>query len=187
MKNLTRIKNWNLIIIILLSGFLLISPVSAEGFELFINDQSAVAGTSVTIPVMITNAEDLAELSFEISYDPSVLKFSSADSGDISKNGIIESSETGPGKVLIDFVEDEGISQDGEIITLVFDVQGAGGSSSSIGIVPIKVLNLDSNDVPVDVRNGTIMVTSEGQKTPMSLGISLIALLVIVLIWTKGK
>lgn len=71
MKILTIIKKWNLIIFILVSGFLLISPVTAAGFELFINDQSAVAGTSVTIPVMITNAEDLAELSFEISFESS--------------------------------------------------------------------------------------------------------------------
>lgn len=114
-----------------------------------------------------------------------VLKFSSADSGDISKNGIIESSETGPGKVLINFVEDSGISQDGEIIKLVFDVQGAAGSFSTISIVPIKVLNLDSNDVPVDVRSGTILVTSEGQKTPISIWILVISLLVTVFVWVK--
>ena len=156
-------RNGKILILIIVLGFLLVSHVSAEGFELFINDQSVASGTLATIPVIIKNAEELAEVSFEISYDPAILKFSGADSGDISKNGIFEVSETKPGTIFINFVEDSGISQDGEIMKLTFEVPGSIGSSAMINIIPKKIQNLDKNDVPFNVRSGTIKVTGSGQ------------------------
>jgi hypothetical protein len=179
--------NGNSIIIILFLAFLLICPVHAEGFGLYISNQSVTTGMPVTVPVMITNAEELGEVSIEISYDPAVLKFSGADSGNVSKNGIIESSEIVPGTVLINFEENSGISQNGEIMKLAFDVPGAEGSSSQIRITPKKIQNLDKNDVPADVRGGLIQVTGTGHKTPVALWITVLALIVIVLVTLKRK
>jgi hypothetical protein len=178
-------KNRNLPILFLVFGIFLACPVCAEGFELYVNNQSVVPGNTATIPVMIKNAEELAEVSFEISYDPSVLKFSGVNSGNISKNGIIEASETGPGTTLISFVESTGISHDGEIMKLLFEVPGSDGSSSVIQTTPKKILNLDKNVVPAEVGSATITVSGGVQKTPSSLWIPVLALIFIALAFTK--
>jgi hypothetical protein len=167
---------------IIILALLCITPVAAEGFMVTINDQSVVAGSKAVIPVHITNAEELGEMNLEISYDPSVIKFSGIGLGSISKNGIIETTETVPGTILLNLVDSAGISQDGEIFILTFDVLGTKGSSSLIRIVPKGIYNLDKKDIPVNEQSGTISVNGAENETPLPACIALLAILFVGII-----
>jgi hypothetical protein len=162
-----------------------ISPVMAEGVIVSLNDQSAVTGSSVTFPITVTNAEELSEASFEISYDPAILKFKGTTIGAISRNGIIEATEIRPGTTIIDFSDTSGVSQNGELITVLFDVIGAEGSSTQIGLVAKDLRNLDNNNVPVEIIGGNLTVAGKQNKAPLSSGIAVIALGVVVLVMSR--
>ena len=175
------------IVIALFILVFIIPQVTAEGFSITINDQSVSTGSQALIPIHITNAEELGEMNLEVTFDPSVLQFSSVDLGDISKNGIIEATETRPGTIGINLVDDAGISQDGDLLKLKFDVIGNDGTSSTVSITPKGIYNLDKNDIPAESSSGKITVTGEGRKAPVSVHIPLLALSIMIFITIRRR
>ena len=172
---------------VLLMIVFIIPPVMAEGFLITINDQSVSTGSQALIPINITNAEELGEMNIEVTFDPSVIQFSSVDVGDISKNGIIEATETRPGTILINLVDDAGISQNGDLLKLKFDVIGNDGTSSTVSITPKGIYNLDKKDIPAESSSGKITVTGEGSKAPVSVHIPLMALSIMIFIAIRRR
>ena len=147
---------------------LIIVPViGAEGVEVSVQNHSVATGSSMILPVSLRNAEELYEVNLEISYDPAVLKFTGIELGEVSRNGIIEATETKPGTIVINVADTSGISQDGELMKLSFNVTGPEGTSSPVSITSKGFQNLDKNDVPTIVNGGMITVTRTGQKTPL--------------------
>ena len=109
------------------------------------------------------------------------------DLGDISKNGIIEATETRPGTIVINLVDNAGISQDGDLLNLKFDVIGNGGTSSVVSITPKGLYNLDKKDIPAESCSGKITVTGGGRKVPVSIYIPLIALTIMIFIAIRRR
>ena len=75
----------------------LMATVSAATMSVSIDSMTVGAGTSILIPVKVTGATNLGAMDVTITYDPSVLQFSTADLGEISTNGMIEANSTTPG------------------------------------------------------------------------------------------
>jgi hypothetical protein len=146
---------------------ILIPTAGAEGLDVTVKDQSAATGSVLVLPVSIQNAEELSEMNIEISYDPSVLKFSGIELGEISQNGMVEATEVRPGVISVNVVDTSGISRDGEILKLSFGVTGAEGTTSPIGMVSQGIRNLDRNDVPTNMIGGKVTVTGAGLKAPV--------------------
>lgn len=153
---------------VLLIAVFFTTAVCAEGVEVSVSDQSAAAGSTMILPVSLRNAEELSEVNLEISYDPAVLKFTGIELGEISRNGIIEATESKPGTIVINVADTSGISQDGEFMKLSFNVIGADGASSPVSITSKGLLNLDKNDVPTNTKGGMVLVTGGGKKTPLA-------------------
>lgn len=147
---------------------LIIPSVSAEGVDISVNNQSVAVGSTMILPVSLRNAEELSEINLEISYDPAVLKFVGIELGEISRNGIIEATESKPGTIVINMADTSGISQDGEFMKLSFNVTGADGSSSPISITSKGLRNLDKNDVSLNTNGGTVLVNGRGTKAPLA-------------------
>lgn len=165
------------VLLFFLAIALIIIPVAgAEGVEVSIQDLSVATGSSLILPISLQNAEELSEANLEISYDPSVLKFTRIELGGISQNGIIEATETKPGTIEVNVADNSGISQDGELMKLSFSVTGAEGTTSPISITSRGFQNLDKNDVPTMTNGGKITVTGPGLKAPMAGYIPAIAL-----------
>lgn len=174
-----------LIIVSVLVTLLLVTPAAAGGFVVSIDDQSVTTGSKGDIPVLIANPEELGEMSLEISFNPYVLRFSSLILGDISKNGIIEATEEKPGTIVVHFTDDKGVSRDGVLFKLTFDVTGLQGSSSPVTVTSRGVYNLDLKEVPVEVHPGMITVMGSvspgnGAKTPVSPAIPIFTLMFMV-------
>jgi len=190
MKNhILKIQPLKYVLLFFLAVTLIIIPVvGAEGVEVSIQDLSVATGSSMILPVSLQNAEELSEANLEISYDPSVLKFTRIELGGISQNGIIEATETTPGTIIINVADTSGISQDGELMKLLFSVTGAEETTSPISITSKGFQNLDKNDVPTMTNGGKITVTSAGLKAPMAGYIPVIALFFTIGIFIlKGK
>jgi hypothetical protein len=181
-------KSLDPLVFIAVGLLFVIFPVGAEGVTLSIHDLSAAAGSTVSVPVSVTNVEELSAATIEITYDPAVLKFKGTELGDTSKNGIIEASEIRPGAIEIDFEDPSGVSLDGDLVKTVFEVTGIAGTTSKIGINANALRNLDNNDVPVETTNGgNITVSGTERKSPVPLWCPVLAAGFVILIMTKRR
>jgi hypothetical protein len=181
-------KSLDPLVFIAVGLLFVIFPVGAEGVTLSIHDLSAAAGSTVSVPVSVTNVEELSAATIEITYDPAVLKFKGTELGDTSKNGIIEASEIRPGAIEIDFEDPSGVSLDGDLVKTVFEVTGIAGTTSKIGINANALRNLDNNDVPVETTNGgNITVSGTERKSPVPLWCPVLAAVFVILITLKRR
>ena len=169
----------------------LVCTVSAAGIVVKIDGQTVGAGGKAVIPVKVTGASNLGGVDLTVTYDPAVLKFTKAAQGALSTNGMIESNETHQGTVLMGLVDSQGITGDGNLVDLSFDVIGAQGSSSQINVIVRGAYGLDLKDVANQGIGGTITVgppgSGSGSKTPLSIVAVIIALIVFGMVAIKTK
>jgi hypothetical protein len=158
--------------IVILAMILLISTATAAGVVVTVNSATAGTGTSATLPVSVSGASNLGAMDVVITYDPAVLKFSKAELGDLSTNGIVEANELQAGTTKISFADTKGISGDGTILKLTFDVIGAKGTTTNIG-VSAQAYGLDLKDIPTTAKGGTVTAKSGIEMAVILLAIGL--------------
>jgi len=102
--------------------------------SVYAEDRTLSPGSVVTIPIMICNAQDLANMDLGVTYDPSVLKFRSAVKGGLNANSLFDSNMVSNGNLAISFASSSGMTGSASIAILSFDVIGQNGSTSPITI-----------------------------------------------------
>jgi hypothetical protein len=178
--------------IALIAVLALVCSVSAAGIVVKIDGQTVGAGGKAVIPVKVTGASNLGGVDLTITYDPAVLKFTKATQGALSTNGMIESNETRSGTILIGMVDTQGMSGDGNLVDLSFDVIGAQGSSSQMNVIVRGAYGSNLKDVANQGTGGTITVGAPGSgtggnKTPLSIVTIISSLIVVVVMVLKIK
>lgn len=132
-----------------------VSACSGTGTSVYAEDRTLETGSTVKIPIMICNAQDLANMDLVVNYDTSVLKFRSADKGGLNANSLFESNEASSGTVMISFASSTGNTGSGSIAILTFDVIGSTGSTSPIKITVKTASTSSGSIIPVSVSQGT--------------------------------
>lgn len=187
-KEIINSKIRGICTLVVLCGLFIIFPSGAEGITLSIHDLSAAPGSTVSVPISVTNAEELSAATIDVTYDPAVLKFKGTELGEITKNGIIETSEIKPGQIEISFEDSSGVSQDGDLIKAIFEVTGNAEATSQIGISANALRNLDNNDVPVETTNGgNFTVNGSEKKSTVPLWCPVFAAGLVILIVAKRR
>jgi hypothetical protein len=159
---------------------LLVAGAAAATMTVSVDNAAVSAGSKAVIPVKVSGALNLGAMDLVITYDPSVLKFSSADLGELSTNGMIDQNSGTPGTVKIAIVDTKGVSGDGALVKMTFDVVGKNGAMSPVNVQVAGAWNLDLVDIPTSVSGGTISVG--GGKAPLSVVSVLGALCVAVVL-----
>ena len=168
-----------ILLALILAITLVTTPAAGnDGIVISLPEISASPGTVAIVPVSLQNAEELSGVQIEITYDPAVLEFVSVEPGEISQNGIVEAFEPRPGTVSITMTDSSGISRDGDLLKVSFKVIGAEGSSSPLGITTSRITNLDGNDVPAQVKGGSVLVGRASQPAPLPVFVPVLALMV---------
>lgn len=147
------------ILLLILAMAFLISTATAAGVIVTVNAGTAGEGKTATIPVTVSGASNLGAMDLVLTYDPTVLKFTSVELGDLSTNGIVEGKEVQSGMAKISFADSKGISGDGNILKVTFDVTGKKGSTTNLG-VSAQAYGLDLKDIPTTAQGGAIAVKS---------------------------
>ena len=147
---------------------LVIATVSAAAITVSIDSSSAGFGSTAVIPIKVSGASNLGAMDLMITYDSSVLKFSNAEVGSLSTNGMIESNGDSPGVIKIGFVDSRGVTGDGTLISLTFNVVGKNGATSTITPQVTGAWNTNLVDVQTTTTNGVFTV-AEGGKSPLSI------------------
>jgi hypothetical protein len=145
---------------------LLVAGAAAAPMTVSVDSASVGAGAKAVIPVKVSGASNLAAMDLVITYDPAVLQFSGADLGGISTNGMIETNVATPGTLKIGLVDTKGISGDGTLINMQYNVVGTSGATTQVNPQVTGAWNLDLVDIQTTVSGGTISVG--GGKAPLS-------------------
>jgi hypothetical protein len=132
-----------------------LSSCAGSGTTVYAEDRTMQQGSTVKIPIMVCNANDLANMDLTVNYDTTVLKFRSAEKGGLNANSLFESNEARSGTIMISFASSTGNSGSASIAILTFDVIGANGSTSPIKITVKTASTSSGSAIPVTVSQGT--------------------------------
>lgn len=93
----------------------------------------------VAIPINLKGANNVGSLHIELVYDPAILSAAGVEAGQLAGNAVVESSLETPGRVIVGVIDAMGVSGDGPVATVSFEVLDAGGES------PLSLENLEAN------------------------------------------
>lgn len=153
----------------------------AAAMTVSVADSSGAPGDRVKVPINVVGASNLAAMDISLTYDSSVLKGIEADSGDLATNALVESNEIEAGRMLISFADTSGISGDGAILEVTFEVVGDPGASTQMGI-EAEGYDVDLLDVPLETASGTFRVVEKGMGMPIIPIIIAAAVIIVLLI-----
>lgn len=124
----------------------------------YIEDRTMANGRTVTVPVMMCNARDVANMDLTITYNKNVLSFTGATRGSLNSNALFESNEPSQGTLKISFASSNGFSGSGSIAILSFNVVG-----STVGTSPLKATittasTSSGTTLSIPVTSGTFTV-----------------------------
>jgi hypothetical protein len=141
----------------------------ASALTLQVQDTTAKQGAKAIVSINAVGATELGAIDLKVSYDPKVLKFSGAETGMLSTNGMVESSSQADGTATLSFADTKGISSDGEVLKMSFDVIGAPGSSTDVSL-EARAYGIDLKDMPAEVKTGTVSVTADSTADTQAKG-----------------
>jgi len=158
---------------------------TAWAFDLSVKD-TKLSASGGTVLVEILGAKNLGALDLKINYDAAVLKFNSVELGRVSKSGMVDFKNEN-GVVTISLVDTDGISKDGELLKLSFNVLAKSGASSKLGVLA-KAFDTDLKDIQVRAQGGTITVGGGGVFfIVVAVLVSLVVATVLLVIFRRRK
>ena len=169
MKMEMKMKKIKMLVVVLflMLAFAFVGEAAAAVTTVSVADSSGANGDKVKVPINVVDASNLAAMDISLTYDSSVLKGIEADSGALATNALVESNEIEAGRMLISFADTSGISGDGAILEVTFEVVGDFGASTQMGIEAVGY-DVDLLDVPLETASGTFRVVEKGKAgTPV--------------------
>ncbi|MBN2489031.1 MAG: hypothetical protein JXA98_08390 [Methanosarcinaceae archaeon] len=172
-------------ILMLVSLAFLISLASASSVTVSVSDTTGGSGATVEVPINLEGATDVGSMDIVLSYDAAVLQAIGVEAGELGKNAYIESNTAGDGEVIIALADASGISGNGPVAVVSFEVIGDTGASSPLTLGDISVHDIERVEVITTTTDGTFSVTDETSSAGyesagvLAIGAILMALFVI--------
>lgn len=180
-----KIKMLVVVLFLMLAfAFTFVGEAVAATTTVSVADSSGANGDMVKVPINVVDASDLGTMGVSLTYDSSVLKGIEADSGALATNSLVESNEIETGKMLISFADTSGISGDGTILEVTFEVLGDSGASTQIAIEAVGY-DVDLLDVPLETAPGTFRVVEQGIGPIIPIIVAVVILLLILVLIVK--
>lgn len=110
---------------------------------------------AVDVAINLQNASNVGSLQVELSYDARVLKATEVEAEELGEDAMIEFNIDTPGSIIIGIVDSSGISGNGPVASVSFDVLDNEAES------PLNISNTQAHDVntlvdlPVNAEEGS--------------------------------
>lgn len=95
--------------------------IEAAQFQLAIGSMGKTAGTTVTVPIVVTAEVPVGAAQWELLYDPARLRWIGGVEGSSATGSLIDSNIIEPGRAKIAFAGGDGIQGTGEIYLAEFE------------------------------------------------------------------
>ena len=125
-----------------------------------LNPAEAESGL-VPVTLEMSGIKDAGSMDLDIRYDPEVLTFKGVTPGSLAKNAMLESNSPSPGVVKIGIVDGNGISGNGSIATLQYDVkENAPNTQSILRLERATIADKAGKPLEVTTLNGMFQARS---------------------------
>lgn len=144
---------------------LVVMPLAALAAELFVPAVEAVAGKSVTVPVMLDKVDNLAGLKVAMVYDETRLGFEKAVKTEKTAGLMHVVNDTKPGQLIIVMAGARGVRIDHEaVINLHFMVkpEAAGVSGIRLRLTEVQLMSEQLKDIPCTLRFEDLVLKPSG-------------------------
>ncbi len=174
--------------LMLVSLVFLISLASASSSTVIVGDITGENGAIVEVPIELESATNVGSMDIIMSYDAGVLQATGVDTGELGINAYIESNTVDDGEVIIALADASGISGNGPIVVVSFEVIGDIGSSSTLVLKEVSVHDIERVEVITTTMDGTFSVTDKTEDAGYGgAGILAISALIMALFVIKRK
>ena len=128
------------------------------GDEPYLYVEDRIMEKTVEIPIIMCNAEDLANMDLNWSYNASVLKLINVTKGSLNEKALFNWNEVSQGKLKIAFASSEGVTGSGSIAVMKFEVIGNTGDTSTLTGTVTTASKTDGTEISVGVTPGEFTV-----------------------------
>ena len=136
----------------------LLVKIYEKGVSLQIPTLSARPGDTLTVPILVNDASEIAGAEIVVTYDPEVLTALEVKTTDLTQDFSIADSVS-QGKVAITLASGEGISEgSGNLVDIVFKITGSSGDSTSLVLKKAKLYDEGTNPISVETEDGKVRV-----------------------------
>lgn len=142
-------------------------PANVQAMTLQAGKRRVQAGETVTIPVYLLKAHDVANLNVTVSYDPAVAKTTGAFSkGNMLDKALFELNPKDAGIVRIGFAQNADLNGDGTIANVTFTATGPAGASTPLRLNVTTSSSVGGTKAAIATIDGEIVVTGPGGIIP---------------------
>jgi hypothetical protein len=121
--------------------------------------------SKVDVPINLEAATNVGSLHLELTYDTTVLQAVGVKSGELAEKATIESNLENQGKVIIGIIDANGISGDGVVATVSFNIIGDGTSNLALDNVNAYDANT-LQDLATEVSSGNFVRADSSVTSP---------------------
>ena len=139
----------------------ILDPGTFTTFEnpyVYVESGEIANGTELELPIMISNAENIANMDVELRFNPSVLSVKGVVQGSLTENTLFDHNIQGD-SIKLAFVSSDGINGDGSLALITFEVIGNPGDESTL-ILSVSGNDMDDRAVDFEIGNGILKVSS---------------------------
>ena len=128
---------------------------------------NGVATGDLQVPIEVAGASNVGSIGVELIYDPDVLEATSVEAGELASSAMLESNILIAGRVLIGIVDSSGISGDGPVATVTFNIVDGTGTSD-LTLQNIEAADADTLvDILTTTSEGNVIAASRSVEAPL--------------------
>lgn len=101
------------------------ATLQAAQFHVTVGSEGKTAGSTITIPIVVSAEATIGAAQLELLYDPERLRWVSGDAGKLTANTLIDANLLDPGRVKIAFAGGEDVTGTGTIYQATFEWTGS--------------------------------------------------------------
>ncbi|MEX0704373.1 MAG: cohesin domain-containing protein [Planctomycetales bacterium] len=124
-------------------------------------------GNAVVVPVRLLNPDGVANMNFEVAYDPQVVRPLGAPTRGslLGSRALFEVNTSEHGRIRIGFAQQTGLSQSGIVAQLPFQAIGSPGERSPLTLTLVKSQDQSGADAPAQLIHGEIAILADDSNS----------------------
>ncbi|MBI4670367.1 MAG: hypothetical protein HY741_01690 [Chloroflexi bacterium] len=129
--------------------------------------RTVIVGQTVTIPVWLIKAGNVANINFDMSYDANVARPEGTPvKGNLLDNALFSVNPNQSGTVKTGFAQTSGLNGTGTVMNLTFRATGKPGDRTPLNLTVTTINNPDGGALTIDRINGEISILNSDGTLP---------------------
>lgn len=152
--------------IIIISIMLIVNAIALMSTSCNCGADKATTG-DISVPIIVEDSKNIGSIDIVLTYDPSVLEITDTLTGELAQDAMMEYNADNPGRVNIGIIDTDGISGDGTLVIIGFNVVDKTGTSQ-LTLEAVKTNDASSLiDVINKITDGVYQAETNNLQAPV--------------------